>query len=340
MQPDRSELLFGPMGRGFRPWCLPQFHGNGLGTKAFLPLPPAGKRQEKNHLHNIISAASRMTDMEPVGRFIASPGKVAWINKGLRQKGTDAIPLFPVAGQPSYGQPQGVRGKVFNLDTRRNQETTVVDHKTEISPPGFFAPANKSVPVGEHPGSGTKGQRSKTSMGCVFDKVSNLGAAQRTASERMIPCHHGIPYFGILGITAGHRSNGDLPQLRKPTGKFRKSQVDILWCRLLKSKGLLTTGKFDNSLVVQFPQRFTSTHLLKFSTGRTPVEPAAHQARQCVPRNRRNLACRFPNLVKDGAGKMLSTNLHVPSMPCFTPGVKCGSRSALVGEGQGGGRSP
>jgi len=161
-------------------------------------------------------------------------------------------------------------------------------------------------------------------MGCAFDKIANLGAAQRAAAKGMMPGHHGVPYLGILGITAGHRRDGYLPQLRKPAGKFGKSQVDILGRRLLKSKGLLAMRKLNNPLIVQFPQRFASAHLLKIAAGRAPVQPSAHQARQYVPGNRRNLAYRFPNLVKDGAGKMLSTNLHVPSMPCFTPGVKCG----------------
>src|SRR6266436_8616056 len=72
-----------------------------------------------------LPASLRVTEVLPVGGFVASAGEAGFLNEGFQQDRTICVAGVPVLGQASADQSEHTRGEIFAVDPRQDQEAGI-----------------------------------------------------------------------------------------------------------------------------------------------------------------------------------------------------------------------
>ena len=73
-----------------------------------------------------------VTEVLPVGGFVAGAGEAGFLNEGFQQDRTICVASVPVLGQASADQSEHTRSEIFAVDPRQNQEAGIVDDEVQI----------------------------------------------------------------------------------------------------------------------------------------------------------------------------------------------------------------
>jgi len=215
---------------------------------------------------------------------------------------------------------------MFNAHRRQDQKTIVANQTVQVGSASPLCPSNIPIPVLQGPRCRTEGQGPKISMPRTLHHISDLGTAQRSASQIVVSIKKSKPDLGFLRIPADDRRNADFAQLAQRATEFSNIRLNRIDRRALKAINLLLSRQIQNTTLIQFGQRFPATHLLQSATWRPPIQPFANPSRQMEPRNRGLCSDSLLNPIQDGLRKMLTTNIHVPPITSSTPCVKCVQR--------------
>ena len=271
----------------------------------------------------LLRAAVGVSDVLPVGGFIAGAFKVAAVDKGLQQQESMVEMAQPISGQPRNIDSQYMRGQVGNLDRGQNQKPIVADQTMQVGQSRRFRPSDILVPVSKRPCGRTKGQRPKITIIGAFDHISDLSSAKRTTGQVVVSIQQCKPNFGIFAVSAADRINRYLSQLLQVALNLGDIRFNRMGSRLFKAIGFVWPRQIENALMFKFDQSFAATHILKPAVGATPIQPLANSARQFELGNRRFASQRLLYPIKRALRKMLSTYNHAITMAEYTPCVKC-----------------
>lgn len=90
--------------------------------------------------------ALALAETEKSRRPVAGSRIMDGIHEALHQPGSEAEPVFPVAGKTAKGLPQNMGGEVFDPNPREDQEAGVVDQTGAVDLLFFRRPADPPVP--------------------------------------------------------------------------------------------------------------------------------------------------------------------------------------------------
>jgi len=96
-------------------------------------------------LPGILSLASGVPQILPVGRLVTGTGKTGCVHKGLCQKHRVAVNSIPIIGNTLHIQAQHLRCQIRNPNPRQNQETGVVDNQRKPLPLHCRSSANPGI---------------------------------------------------------------------------------------------------------------------------------------------------------------------------------------------------
>jgi len=131
------------------------------------------------------------------------------------------------------------------------------------------------------------------------------------------------PNLGFLRISARNRIHADLAQLLQRATDLSNIELYPMAHGSLKVVGSLYPRQVLNAKVIQFGQRFATTHFLQSTIGGTPIQPLADPPRQIEPGNGWFSSHRFLNSIQKGSRKMLTGYIHAPHVTPQAPCVKC-----------------
>src|SRR5258708_10122342 len=80
-----------------------------------------------------LAASLRVTEILPVGGFVAGAYEAWFLNEGFQQNRTICIAGAPVLGQASADQAEHARSEIFAVYPRQDQEARVVYHQMQVS---------------------------------------------------------------------------------------------------------------------------------------------------------------------------------------------------------------
>src|ERR1035438_8924388 len=78
-----------------------------------------------------LAASLGITQVLPVGGFVASAGEARLFDEGFEQDGAIRVASVPVFGQAWADQAEGARGEVATGNPRQDEEAGVIDDRSE-----------------------------------------------------------------------------------------------------------------------------------------------------------------------------------------------------------------
>ena len=101
---------------------------------------------------------------------------------------------------------------------RQNQKPAVCNDPWQAFPPPLGTPSDPGVPDGDLPGRTREGSGSHHPFRPASDQIANLGPAERSRPQIMVPDHEVEPKPGKGFVRRVHPDEVDLPQIRKRSG--------------------------------------------------------------------------------------------------------------------------
>ncbi len=329
------ELLLRPVGEGrtqrrrLRDLSLPE------------PLPEvADKRIGQDRLDRRPQTLSpqprRRADLHKVRRPVARPGKPLPVDEGLDQHRSVSVMTLPVAGQTAKHPPQKMRGQMGNPQMRQDQKPAVVHHLAEVLLPCLGLPADPQVPDRDLPGRRREGRSPHISKNGAPGQIPDLGAAQRSLAQVMIPRKERVPYPGRLFCRHGLKFED--PEL----GQGSRKRLHRLLPQGIPDLGRLPSGngspggwKDDLSLLLELGKKKPGAHLLGLSVRSLSPEELTHSSRQGASGD--GLRRLSPNRFEDRVVKSLAEDFHADQgtrkiflCPQSTYGARSGIQAGLL----------
>ena len=89
-----------------------------------------------------LAATLGVTEILPVGGFVACSSEARLLDEGFKQDGAIGVASVPVFDQASTDQGKGARSEIRALYPRQDEEARVVDEEVQVAP-ALFDPARQ-----------------------------------------------------------------------------------------------------------------------------------------------------------------------------------------------------
>src|SRR5271167_322497 len=104
------------------------------------------------------TAALCVSEILPVGGFVASACEARLFDEGFQQYGAIGVARVPVLDQAPAGQGKDPRGEVFTVNPRQDEEARIVDDEVQVAATLFARPADGVVARFDFPGARTEAE--------------------------------------------------------------------------------------------------------------------------------------------------------------------------------------
>src|SRR5271165_5351253 len=232
-----------------------------------------------------LAAALGVSEIAPVGGFVAGAGKARLFDKGFQQDRTIRVACIPVIGKASANQSEHARSKIFAGYPRQYQEPRVVDDEVQVALALLAGPADGRIARLGFPGACAEAEHRDDLAGGAHE-VAQLRAGQRLMAEIMMPFDVRVPQQRVGFLR--NQMDTDLTQFHsRHTRRFKHGALDVRM--RFKCHGLGPSGlrQCEEGVGLHAQQRHPRTHVLQLPVGAAPVEPFAHGLREPVAIQRR-----------------------------------------------------
>src|ERR1019366_5649482 len=143
-----------------------------------------------------LAASLGITQVLPVGGFVASAGEARLFDEGFEQDGAIRVASVPVFGQASADQAEGARGEVATGNPRQDEEAGVIDDEVQMALALLAAPADGLIARLGFPGAGAEAEHGDDFSGGAHE-VAQLGAGQRLMPQVVMALDVSVPQQGV-----------------------------------------------------------------------------------------------------------------------------------------------
>src|SRR5450759_604874 len=143
-----------------------------------------------------LAASLGITQVLPVGGFVAGAGEARLFNEGFEQQRAIRVASVPVFGQASTDQREGARGEVTTGYPRQDEEARVVDDQMQVSLALLAAPADGVIARLSFPGARAEAEHGDD-FPCSAHEVAQLRTGQGLMSEVVMALDVGVPQQGV-----------------------------------------------------------------------------------------------------------------------------------------------
>ena len=129
-----------------------------------------------------LAASLGITQVLPVGGFVAGAGEARLFNEGFEQQRAIRVARVPVFGQASTDQREGARSEVTTGYPRQDEEARVVDDEVQTVSALRCGPTDRSIARLGFPGARSKAKNSDD-VPCGTYEVAQLRSGQELVTE-------------------------------------------------------------------------------------------------------------------------------------------------------------